>query len=120
MKLLKIEQLQETVEELALDLKALAEEHDLYCFNYSSDKEAIDWLHSMPIETLSDSINRDKQRARSKYSLSDIRHKRALRKLHEKKKDELETLQTQLSIAKIDVILGKIADIGKSETRSRT
>ena len=111
MKLSNVKYLQETVEELGLDLKAIADEHDRYCFSYSSDKEAFDWLHSMPIETLSDSINRDKQMPRSKYSLHDMQHKFALRKLHEKKKEELEVLQTQLNVAKIDVLLDKIKKV---------
>lgn len=119
MKLSSVKHLQETVEELGLDIKAIAEEHDRYCLNYSSETEAFNWLHSMPIETLSDSVNRDNQRPRSKYSLHDMRHKFALRKLHEKKREELEVLQIQLNIARIDVLLGKIASIGESKTRSR-
>ena len=121
MKLSSVKALQETVEELGLDLQALAEEHDKYCFNYSSEDEALNWLHSLPIESLSDSINNECQRPRSKYSLHDMRHKFALRKLHEKKKDELETLQIQLNIAKIDLLIGKIENIsdGKSQARNR-
>ena len=111
MKLSSVKHLQETVEELGLDLKAIAEEHDRYCFNYSTDDDAINWLHSMPIETLSDSLNRDNKRPRLKYSLHDMQHKFALKKLHEKKKEELEDLQTQLNVAKIDMLLNTIKKI---------
>ena len=112
MKLSNVKTLQETVEELGLDLQAIADEHDQYCLKSSTEDEAIDWLHSMPIETLSDSLNRERQKPRSKYSLHDMRHKFALRKLHEKKKDELERLRIDLNIAKIDFIIAKIERIG--------
>jgi len=122
MKLSSVKALQETVKELGLDLLALAEEHDKYCLNSNTEDEAWRWLHSMPIETLSDSLNNEHKRPRSKYSLHDMRNKFALRKLHEKKKGELEALQIQLNIAKIDLLLGKIASIGdgKYQARSRT
>jgi hypothetical protein len=112
MKLSSVKHLQETVEELGLDLKAIAEEHDRYCFHYSTDDDAMNWLHSMPIETLSDSLNRDNQRPREKYSLHDMRHKFALKRLHEKKKEELEDLKVQLNVAKIDMLLNTIKSIG--------
>jgi hypothetical protein len=111
MKLSNVKVLQETVEELGLDLKALAEEHDKYCLNYSTEAEAINWFNSLPIETLSDSLNREYKKPRSKYSLHDMRHKFALRKLHEKKKEELESLKRNLNIAKIDLIISKISKI---------
>jgi len=121
MKLSSVKLLQETVEELGLDLQAIADEHDKYCLNSSTEDEAITWLHSIPIETLSDSLNRERQKPRSKYSLHDMRHKFALRRLHEKKKEELEKLRIDLNIAKIDFILTQIANIenGKYQARSR-
>lgn len=103
-----LKNLSETVEELSLDLKAIAEEHDKYCLNSSSNDETSNWLYSMPIETLSDSINKEFQRPRNKYSLHDMKHKFALRKLHEKKKEELDILKSELNIAKIDNLLSLI------------
>jgi hypothetical protein len=100
--------LSKTVEELGLDLQAIAEEHDKYCLNSSSEDDAMNWLRSMPIENLRDSLNRDSQRPRERYSLHDMKHKFALRKLHEKKKVEYETLQSKLIITKIDTLITKI------------
>lgn len=111
MTLSSVKRLQEEVNELGLDLQAIADEHDKYCLTYNTDADAIQWLHSMPIETLSDSLNKEHQRPRVKYSLHDITHKSALRKLHSKKKDELEFIQIQLNIAMIDHLLGVIAKV---------
>jgi hypothetical protein len=106
MKLSNIDVLEEVVTELGLDLEALAEEHNQYCMNSSiTEEEALNWLHSLPIETLSDSLNKEHQRPRTKYSLHDIHHKSSLRKLHEKKKEELEIYQIKLRVAKIDLLL---------------
>jgi hypothetical protein len=111
MQLSNVNGLRETVEELGLDLQAIADEHDQYCLKASTEDEAINWLHSMPIESLSNSLNMEHQRPRSKYSLHDMRHKCALRKLHEKKKEELDRIKIDLSIAMIDSILEKIERI---------
>ena len=111
MKLSNVKALQETVEELGLDLQAIADEHDKYCFQSSSENDTFNWLHSLPIETLSDSLNRERQKPRTKYSLHDMNHKFALRKLHEKKKEELDKLKIKFNIAKIDYLLNKIEKI---------
>ncbi|MCK9567666.1 hypothetical protein M0R72_01795 [Candidatus Pacearchaeota archaeon] len=111
MKLSNVNVLRETIDELGLDLQAIADEHDQYCLKTSTEDEAMNWLHSMPIENLSDSLNREHQRPRSKYSLHDMRHKFALRKLHEKKKEELDRLKIDLNIAMIDSIISKIESV---------
>ena len=68
MKLSNIDVLEEVVTELGLDLEALAEEHNQYCMSSSiTEEEALNWLHSLPIETLSDSLNKLK---RTKEALS--------------------------------------------------
>ena len=113
MKLSNVNQLQETVEELGLDLQAIADEHDLYCLKTSSEVEAMAWMHSLPIETLSESLNNERQMPRSKYSLHDMHHKFALRKLHEKRKYELDIIKSQLISAKIDFLLSEIDKITK-------
>jgi hypothetical protein len=109
--MINLKQLQETVQELDLDLQAIAEEHDKYCLKTSTDDEAMNWLHSLPIETLKDSLDKEHQRPRSKYSMHDIVHKSALRKLHEKKKNELESHKNKLNIARLDSLIAKIEEI---------
>jgi hypothetical protein len=111
MKLSNVKMLKQTIEELGLDLQAIADEHDKYCLNYSNEAEAMNWFHSLPIETLSDSLNRDYKKPRSKYSLHDMNHKFTLRRLHEKKKEELEKLKIDFNIALIDSIIDKIEKI---------
>jgi hypothetical protein len=114
-----LKELSKTVEELGLDLQAIAEEHDRYRLNSSNEDEAMAWLHSLPIENLSDSLNKEHQLPRTKYSLNDMKHKFLLRKLHEKKKEELELLQLELNIAKIDCLIKRIKDIGDDEVIDR-
>lgn len=103
----QIKRLQRSVNELNLDLQAILEEHDRYRLKGSKD-EIMEWFNSLPIETLFESLDNEHQRPRKKYSLQHMKHKFALRKLHEKKKQELEKKQTDLNIAKIDCILEKI------------
>ena len=107
--MINLKQLQETVQELDLDLQAIAEEHDKYCLKTVTDDEAMNWLHSLPIESLKDSLDKEHQRPRSKYSMHDIVHKSALRKLHDKKKNELEIHNCKLNIATLDVLIEKIS-----------
>lgn len=109
MKLSSVKHLQDSVDDLGLDVQAIADEHDQYCLTATNEAEALNWFHSLPIESLSESLNRDHGRPRLKYSLRDMHHKFALRKLHEEKMEELERLKIRLSIAKIDAVLDMIA-----------
>jgi hypothetical protein len=100
----KIKKLERDVQELALDLKAITEEHDHYCFG-TNLKETEAWFHSLPIETLKESLDRQYGHPRSKPSLQDMKHKFNLRKLHDETQAELLEKQSKLFIAKIDRIL---------------
>lgn len=106
----QVKKLQRSVNELNLDLEAIQEEHDRYALDVSKD-ETIDWFHSLPIESLMESLNLDYKNPRTKFSLKDMKHKFALRKLHEQKKSKLEDEKIRLNVAKIDYILSKIKDI---------
>lgn len=114
-----VRKLKKSVRELCLDLQAITEEHDRYVPK-GSQEEIIEWFHSLPIETLLESINREHNLPRTKYSLCDIKHKFALRKLHEKKKEELEQKQIELNIAKIDCVLSKIQGIENGHSEGST
>ena len=105
--------LKENVEELDLDLKGIVEEHDYYRLDDS--KENIEnWFNSLPIETLKDSLISEHHLPRKRYSLHDMRHKFALRKLYEQKKHELDLEKIQLNIVKIDCVLAQIKGIEKN------
>lgn len=106
----QVRKLQRNVNDLNLDLQAIQEEHDKYVLGGSKD-EAIEWFNSLPIETLRDSLDREKKAPRTKYSLQDMRHKFALRRLHEQKKDQLEKEQSKLNLARIDHIAAQIKKI---------
>ena len=114
-----VKKLKKSVKELCLDLQALTEEHDKYVPKGSSE-EIMEWFHSLPIETLSESLNRERQLPRTKYSLLDIKHKFALRKLHNKKQEELEAKQIELNIARIDCVLSKIEKVENGYSKGNT
>lgn len=103
----EIKKLTKTVKELDLDIKAISDEHDRYCLKGSSE-EIMNWFKSLPIETLRESIDREHKKPRTKYSLRDMKHKFELRKLHDKKTEELYLKKIELNIAKIDLLLSKI------------
>lgn len=106
----QISRLQRSVNDLSLDIQAIREEHDRYVLKGSND-EIMGWFHSLPIETLSESCDRERAKPRTKYSLHDMKYKFALRKLHELKKDQLEKEQIKLSLAKIDKVIVQIERI---------
>lgn len=106
----QVSRLQRSVNSLNLDLQAIKEEHDRYVLT-GSNEEIMGWFHSLPIETLNESCARERSKPRTKYSLHDMKHKFALRKLHDKKKELLELEQIKLNVAKIDTLISKIESI---------
>lgn len=102
--------LKRNIRELQLDIKAIEEEHEHYCFKGSEEKVE-SWFKSLPIESLFDSLTKDYNKPRNKYSLKDLHHKSELRKLYDKKTHELELKEIELSIAKIDIVLKNINEV---------
>ena len=94
------------VKKLSKDFEAIVDEHDYYTF--SSEKEAMVWFQSLPIETLSESLSMDKKLPRQKPSLQDMHLKTKLRKDSYKVQNKLEKAMYDLNIANIDFILSKI------------
>jgi hypothetical protein len=114
----QLRRLQRSVKELDLDLQAILEEHDRYRLR-GSDESILNWFESLPIETLCESLDHDHHRPRTRYSLQDMRHKFALRRLHEKKTAELVQKQSELKVAKIDCVLAEIERIQNGEDTRR-
>jgi hypothetical protein len=110
----QIKKFQRNIKNLSLDVKAIIEEHDRYTLN-GSKEEVEKWFHSLPIESLKESLNREYGRPRTRYTLHDMKHKFALRKLYEQKQDALVEEQRKLNIAKIDYILLQIERIQNGE-----
>jgi hypothetical protein len=106
----QVKRLQRSVRELDLDLKAIVEEHDRYRLQ-GPDDQVMNWFHSLPIETLAESLDIEHHKPRTKYSLHDMKHKFALRRLHEKKSKELEQKKSELNIAKINLVITQIERI---------
>ena len=77
----KIRNLERYCSELKLDIDAIEDEHSFYRMN-SSQYEAMNWFDCLPIETLKESINREKGRPREKYSLKDLYNKFKLERLY--------------------------------------
>jgi hypothetical protein len=107
-----IKKLQRNVRELDLDIQAIIEEHDRYVLS-GSTKEIQNWFDSLPIESLKELCDREKHRPRTKYSLHDMKHKFALRKLHDEKQEQLISERSKLNLAKIDFILSQIEKVNK-------
>lgn len=106
----QVKRLQRSVEELSLDLEAILEEHDRYRIKGTAE-EVMEWFHSLPIETLHESCDRERGNPRTKYSLRDMQHNFALRRLHEKKTQEFERKQSELNVARINHVLAQIERI---------
>jgi hypothetical protein len=113
--------LQKSVRDLDSDLRAITKEHNAYGIN-GSEEEIEEWFHCLPIESLRESIDFENKVPRTKYSLQDMKRRFALRKTHEKKKDELEKKKSELQVSKIDDLIACIERIqnGKYTRRNST
>lgn len=103
-----LKKLQKQVNELGLDLQAIYDEYKLYLppdKKHASDPE---WFEHLPIETLSESINRDKGLPRSYYSLRDLDQSENLKRFYLEKLEEFEQLNQKLKLAKINKALKDI------------
>ena len=70
-----------------------------------------EFFDSLPISTLCESLKREAGKPRETFSLADMKHKFGLRKLHERKQEELERKQHEYNIAKIEVIQNNIRKV---------
>ena len=107
----RVKRLEKKVDELLLDLNAIADEHDRYRFGGTAAVES--WINCLPIETLRESINRDWGKPRTKMALGDLKHKFGLRKLHDDYQKRLERAEIELNVAKIDKVLEQIGKVTK-------
>jgi hypothetical protein len=97
-----IKTLKKRIRELSLDLKAISEEYSIY--------ESQD-INRLPIDSLHDSITLQNGNIINRITLKSMHHKSGLKKLYGEKKDELEAIQRELNIAKIDAAMEKINEI---------
>lgn len=105
-----IRKLEHLCSELELDLKAIRDEYSFYKMNVS-DEDAVNWFNCLPIETLKESIDREKFRPRLKYSLKDMHNNFRLKELHSKKEEELSDALSNLRVAKINSLISYIKSI---------
>jgi hypothetical protein len=102
--------LRRNIRELNLDVQAIIEEHDRY--RLGGDPNRIEeFFESLPIETLRESLERENGRPRTTFSLRDMHHKFGLRKLHDKKMEELARRQCEYNIARIEMLESKIRKV---------
>ena len=113
----QVKKLQRNLKTLSLDLEAIIQEHDKYRLSGTND-EIMHWYQSLPIESLKESLERDRHIPQTKYSLHHMKHKFALRKLCLKKTEEFEKMKIELNLAKIDCALEVIRKC-KNECYSR-
>lgn len=105
----RVRKLAKKVDELLLDLNAIADEHERYRFGGMAAVES--WINCLPIETLRESVERDHGKPRTKMALGDLKHKFGLRKLHEDYQEKLEQAEIELNVAKIDKVLEQIGKV---------
>jgi len=106
---IRVERLEKKVDDLLLDLDAIADEHNRYRFGGMGAAES--WINSLPIETLRESVSREHGHPRTKLALGDFKHKTGLRRLHEEYQDQLEQTEIELNVARIDKALEQIGKI---------
>jgi hypothetical protein len=100
----RIRILERKAKELSLDIKAIVEEHD----SYKIDGDPQSWFEKLPIETLYESFEREYGIPRKVPPLPTMIHKFGLRKLHDKTQEELQRVEQELRVARIEDLLGKI------------
>ena len=96
----------------ARDLDQIAMKHNSYHVGGDVD-DVMNWFDSMPIENLRESLDKDHNYPRTKFSLSDMHERGRLRRQHDKKEKELLLLEHKRTIAEIDVLLEKIKKADK-------
>lgn len=110
MKLKSVKALSKERKELDAVVKNLAKEHNKYGIN-GTDEEIKRWFDCLPIETLRESIDFENKIPREKYSLQDMKKRFSIRKLHEKKVEDLDRVKQEIRILKIESLLSKIEKI---------
>jgi hypothetical protein len=91
-----VKRLERSIRELTLDLKAITDEHDRYC--WPTHEQAVAWFESLPIETLRESVERDHGKPRL--------HEKTQAQLEQKERD-LREARYDRAIKEIERILGK-------------
>lgn len=94
------------VRQLARDVSSIISKHNAYSINGVVNK--VTWFERYPIETLFDSLNKDRGIRTSNFSIQDLEEKGKLRRLHYEKIDELAIAQHKRNEAEIDVMLEKV------------
>ena len=108
----EIKRLEREVRELALDIKAIIDEHDSYTIADTTEGVR-QWFNSLPIESLNESLRRERGLPRTRPSLKDIDHRTGLRREHDRTKDAFEKAESDLRIARIELVMARIAKIEK-------
>ena len=108
----QIKNLQHNINSLNLDIQAIKKEYDKYIFSNSEDI-IMKQITSLPLETLKDFLEYEKNNKRTTYSLKNIKYKSLLRKTHEQKVNELEAEKIKLNEAKINCLQYCIEEIKK-------
>ena len=107
-----INSLSKELKELVLDIDAIAKEYEEYTIA-DTDEGVRQWFESMPIESLDDSIRSERGLPRTRMNLKDLQIRFGLRKEYARTVEEQEKVQRRLQMAKIGLVLDKIARIEK-------
>jgi hypothetical protein len=105
-----ISSIEKKIEETQNEIQAMVKEHDRNRLDVSNS-ELESWFNSLPIESLKESLDRDRNKPRRSYSLKNMLQKFRIRKQCMKKNDEAARLASKLVVAKSDFILEQIRKI---------
>lgn len=100
------------VKKLARDLDELVDRHNAFRVGGGAQR-VIEWFESFPIETLRESLDYESDRPRQKLALCDLEEKGRIRRAHYEKEEQLELAEHKRTIAEIDFLLEKIAQVLK-------
>jgi hypothetical protein len=102
----KTEILEAEVKNISKDISSIVKEHQNYVLE-GEDADNFFSAFSFPIETLKESLERQRGLTKKKYSLKDFYQKIKLRKLHQKSIEKLSFAKSELMVSKIDELLIK-------------
>lgn len=90
------------------ELKVIIKTNEALKDLLKTEDDVNNWIQSLPIETLNESLLFESNKKLKKFSLKDIKEKRALKKNFFSKKEEISVIESKLNLAKIDLLLKKV------------
>lgn len=110
--------LEREMKRLAKDIDNIVSQHNSFTKDHTSIS-AQNWIESLPVESLKDSVNIENGKPTKKLTLGDLVQKSQLAKQFEEKTDKLDILAHKHNEAKIGAVLDKIEKLLKKLDRKK-